>query len=365
MKEKGKKTAGAAAIIVFLGICAALYVYIYVVPQVTGALTPTAIAQYGEMLTSNPADCIVFRSEKVALAEQSGQAGYYAGEGDKTRLGEKIADVYPAGGAAKSYYMETTGVVSYWYDGFEDVFRPDALDVFTPDVFDDPSAAFGEEETEQADWPEPRSVNTAEKEKDDPLYKIVLGDMWYMALRIDSAYMDRYAMGAKISVDPGSGAVDARVIRMTQYEDCWVVIAQTNRYYSSSCRLRRCSATIVTEDNTGLIIPTSARCFRMSEEGEMQEGVYVKNIRDEYHFCRISVLAEDTEKDLSLVAEDTFFERNGDGETVTVYTLSVYDEILRDGSELSDVRITDEVPEEEEEEIVFEWEKPAPEEGEE
>ena len=53
MKRTGKRTAGVVAAIIFLAACVALYAYIYIVPSVTGALTPTAIAQYGEMLTSN------------------------------------------------------------------------------------------------------------------------------------------------------------------------------------------------------------------------------------------------------------------------------------------------------------------------
>ena len=93
MNKRGKRTAGIIVTIVFLIAVAALYGYIYVVPSVTGALTPTAIAQYGEMQTANPAQCIVFRREKVISAEQSGNAGYYVDEGAKTRLGVKVADV--------------------------------------------------------------------------------------------------------------------------------------------------------------------------------------------------------------------------------------------------------------------------------
>ena len=71
MNRRGKRTAGVIAVIVFLIAVAALYGYIYVVPSVTGALTPTAIAEYGEMQTSNPAQCIVFRREKVIAVPQS------------------------------------------------------------------------------------------------------------------------------------------------------------------------------------------------------------------------------------------------------------------------------------------------------
>ena len=357
MNRRGKRTAGIIVAIVFLIAVAVLYSYIYIVPTVTGALTPTAIAQYGEMQTLNPARCIVFRTEKVVEAEQSGNTGYYVDEGQKTRLGVKIADVYPSDGSAKGYFMETTGIVSYWWDGLESSFSPDMPETITLDSF--PSQEEGAEPPA-----EPESIRTASKQEGDPLYKIITGDVWYMALCIDSQYMDRYSMGARIDVQFDQGTVDANITRMTQYEDCWVVIAETNRYYKDAARLRYCDVTIITEDNNGLIIPTSARAMQEQEDGTMLEGVYVKTIRDDYVFRRIQVLAEDEESGETLITPDSFYEKDENGESVLVATVDVYDEVLRDAGGLSDVTVTDE-EEPEEEEIVFEWEKtkeePAPE----
>ncbi|MBO4880458.1 MAG: hypothetical protein J5555_02095 [Firmicutes bacterium] len=349
MNKRGKRTAGIIAAIVFFIAVAALYGYIYVVPSVTGALTPTAIARYGEMQTANPAQCIVFRREKVITAEQSGNAGYYVDEGAKTRLGVKVADVYPASGSGVGYFMETTGIVSYWYDGYEDSFDPDMPETITLDCF--PSQ---EEDAEQP--PEPESVRTSDKQEGDPLYKIITSDIWYLALKIDSQYMDRYSIGSRIEVSFDNATVDASVTRITQYENAWVVLASTNRYYEDSAKLRFCDVTIITEDHTGLLIPTTARAMQEQEDGSMTEGVYVKNIRGDYVFRRISVLAEDEESGETLVAADTFYEKDEEGETVQVSTIGVYDEVLRDAGGLSDVNVTED-DEPEEEEIVFEWEK--------
>ncbi len=350
MKRTGKRTAGVAAIIVFIAACIALHAYIYIVPSVTGALTPTAIAQYGEMLTSNPAKCIVFRNEKVIPAEQSGNTGYYVNEGAKTRVGVKVADIYPADGSARGYFMETTAQVSYWYDGLEDTFDPEMPETITLDSFPP-----DEEDSEQP--PEPQQIKTSSKQEGDPLYKIVIGDTWYMALRIDKQYMDRYSMGSRIDVRFESGTVTASITRMSQYEDFWVVIASSNRYFEDCARLRYCDVTIVTEDNAGLIIPTTARAMQEQEDGQMLEGVYVKTIRGDYVFRRVLVLAEDEVTGESLVAEDSFTEKDENGDPVTVYTIGVYDEVLRDAGGLSDVTVTDEETAPEEEEIVFEWEK--------
>ena len=59
---------------------------------------------------------------------------------------------------------------------------------------------------------------------------------------------------------------------------------------------------------------------------------------------------------MTLVAADTFYEKDEEGETVQVSTIGVYDEVLRDAGGLSDVNVTED-DEPEEEEIVFEWEK--------
>lgn len=358
MNKRGKRTAGVIVLIVFLAAIAALYAYLYIVPTVTGALTPTAIAQYGEMKTSNPAQCIVFRTEKVVSAEQSGNTGYYVSEGAKTRLGVKIADVYPADGSANGYYMETTGIVSYWYDGLEEAFSPEFPEQITLDSF--PSK---EEDAEQP--PEPENIRTDSKQEGDPLYKIVTGDTWYMALCIEDQYMDRYSMGARIEVSFDDAVLDAWITRMTQYDGYWVVITETNRYYEAFSKLRYCDVTIITEDNSGLIIPTTARAMQEQEDGTMLEGVYVKNIRGDYVFRRIQVLAEDEAAGETLITADSFYEKDENGESVLVGTVGVYDEVLRDAQGLSDVNVTDE-EEPEEEEIVFEWEKDKeqPEEGE-
>ena len=69
------------------------------------------------------------------------------------------------------------------------------------------------------------------------------------------------------------------------------------------------------------------------------------------------MLAEDEATGESLVVEDSFTEKDDNGEPVTVYTIGVYDEILRDAGGLSDVTVTEQEEEPEEEEIVFEWEK--------
>ena len=212
MNKRRKRTAGVIVVIIFLIAVAALYGYLYVVPSVTGALTPTAIAQYGEMRTANPAQCIVYRSEKVVKAEQGGNAGYYVDEGSKTRLGVKVADIYPADGSGKGYFMETTGIVSYWCDGYEETFTPEFPETITLDSF--PSKEEGAEPPK-----EPESVRTANKQEGDPLYKIVTGDTWYMALKIDAQYMDRYSMGSRIKVKFDNAEVDAVINRMTQHED--------------------------------------------------------------------------------------------------------------------------------------------------
>ena len=348
MNNRGKKTAGIAAIIVFLIAVAALYGYIYIVPSVTGALTPTAIAQYGEMQTLNPASCLVFRTENVVTAEQAGNTGYYVDEGQKTRLGVKIADIYPADGSAKGYFLASTGVVSYWWDGMEDSFRPDMPETITLDCF--PVREEG-----AAQPPEAVSIRTDTKQEGDPLYKVITSDVWYMALRIDSQYMDRYSMNARIEVRFDGGTIDAVITRMTQYEDCWVVIAETNRYFKDFAKLRFCDVTIITEDNTGLIIPTTARAMQEQEDGTLLEGVYVKTIRDDYVFRRIQVLAEDETAGETLVTADSFYETDESGESVRITTIGVYDEVLRDAGGLSDVTVSEDP--EEEEEIVFEWEK--------
>lgn len=357
MKTIAKRSGAAVLILAFLIAVGALYAYIYIIPSITGALTPTAIAEYGEMRTSNEARAIVIRDESLVYSQQTGNAVYYAPECEKTRKSQKVADTYPVGGTGQGYWLTKTAVISYYSDGLEERLSSDTLGDVTPELF--------KELFEGEQGPvEPASIKTDTKEEGDPLYKTITGDTWYVALEVPGQYAENYEMGKTVSLRFEDGTeIPFTICRITQYEENWIIVVQTKRYYEKYAMIRTCNLTVVTKDNSGLVVPTSSIAFKEMEDGRVVEGVYIKNINGNYNFYRVKIVAEDREAATTLIVPSSFSEKDEEGNVNKISTVSIYDEILKDASGLSDVVISEEIPEEEEEEeIVFEWEKKAQEE---
>lgn len=354
MKGGAKKKGGIAVLVVFLAACAVLYVYIYVIPSVSGAFMQTSTARYAQMYTKNSARCIVIRDETTVRADAGGKSSYYIREGEKARKGVKVADVYSAGGVSEGYKLANTSVVSYFCDGLETLYSPGTVETLGPEAFEFPS--------DHALWA-PVDVKKDSVSAGDTLFKTVNSDTWYMALLIDKEQLNEYSMGKEIAVCFGEDRIESSVCRMAGFEGGWVIIAQTKRYYSEFQKLRYCEVEVITQDNKGLAIPTSAIALKEQEDGSVHKGVYVKNINGEFNFYRVYVLAEDRESEQTLVAADRFYEKDENGDSVRVDTIGIYDEVLRDAGALSDVIVSDDAPREEEE-IVFEWEKRSEETGE-
>ncbi|MBR5756371.1 MAG: hypothetical protein IKX96_02305, partial [Firmicutes bacterium] len=63
--------------VVFVVILAALYIFIYMVPRISGALTETAVVYYDHMRIVKHVNAVLVRDEEVIHAEKSGNISYY------------------------------------------------------------------------------------------------------------------------------------------------------------------------------------------------------------------------------------------------------------------------------------------------
>ena len=116
-----------------------LYIVIYAVPGVTGALTQTEILEYGNLRISNEVTVYFVRSETVYSAAHAGKINYYIADGIQVRTGTRILNVtYELQDAdAESQFAEImarldgdderllhfvtqfNGVTSFFIDGFD------------------------------------------------------------------------------------------------------------------------------------------------------------------------------------------------------------------------------------------------------
>ena len=124
--ETKKRRWPTVVLIIFILVVAALYVYLYLMPEISGSLTPTYIVQYASVQKTDDAHCIVVRDESVVKAGHTGSISYYSKETEKTRKGFTVADIY-SGNNKYSLNCESTGFISYYLDSYEDFFNPSNL----------------------------------------------------------------------------------------------------------------------------------------------------------------------------------------------------------------------------------------------
>lgn len=368
MKNRIRKSLITISFLLFLAAVAALYTQVYLIPKVTGALTSTAIATYDTMSEQNGAACLIIREEQVVYANAGGTVSYYSKEGEKTRLGTKVLDVYPSGRTAEPSNCPLTGFVSYYIDGCEDVYSadPESLDQLTPeDVTGKVIAA--------------ADVTEKNCSKGDALYKLVSNDTWYMVLVSDAKFQENYAPGQSITVcfrkdavkqaaaeaqlqqdasekEEKSAAITngktdaaeetsasrdtfellpsdlelvripAAVVSAELKDGKLMVIASTRRWYEDFAKLRTTDVNVVTRSCEGLVIPASA----LTEE-EGIRGVYQKLNTGGYAFLPVKILGEDGTS--CIVAPTSFEMEVSDGTKETVNTIKIYDEILRNAGD--------------------------------
>jgi len=320
MRSKVGRSISIFFILLLVGAIAALYVYIYAIPSITGSLTETAVLSYGRLSTSNEAKALIIRTEKVVTAESSGSVSYYITEGEKTRKGVKVADIY--GSPNTSYFCEETGFISYYTDGFETRLTPENMESI------EPVAYLGDENREPAFVPEPSDRTSETLEKGDPVFKLITSDEWYVAAFIPSDYSADYEWNQTVTVVFSDGTeIPGTVSGTVDKGDHLLALIQIKRYYPEFAKIRLVDVTIITRDSEGLIVPNSA----LAEEDGFQ-GVYVKNINGEYNFKRVKVIVS-TETE-SLLVPDSFTEKDEAGESKNVDTVKIYDEVLRNAGDI-------------------------------
>ena len=316
MKKRKGKGLLILAIILFLAAFAALYIYIYVMPQISGALAKTEIVSYDKMEIYDEVSCLFVRSEEVVYAQEAGNISYYANETEKTRRDTKVLDVYPAGGSAQSYYCGKTGIVSYYLDGWEDELYPDMIADMTLSEF------------EELDISPEDSVRES-TEKDDPLFKVITSDTWYIVFPIPMSKLANYKEGYTVTLVFDDGEVTGKVADIVGTEDTKLISVACKKFYESFARIRQTTARIITSSFEGLSVPATAVC-RLED----QDGVYIKNLSNDYDFVPVEILASDEEK--AIITPDSFTVTGEDGESRRIKSVSLYDEVLRDASRFSE-----------------------------
>jgi putative membrane fusion protein len=313
-----------AATILMLALVA-LYIVIYVIPGVTGALKRTEIVNYGEVKVSVPMSFYIVRNEQVYLSGQSGDINYYFEEGSHVRRGTKVLDIVrkTIGESDEDYeemmvtlgektlvdgdyVTDLNGIVSYYVDGYEGYFSPENIPELTYEAVSKLEI-------------EPVNLTRKETAKGNPLYKLCDSSSWYLIGWVEKGEISKFNLGGSAQVQIGEEEIAVVTENIMEDGDKWLIVMKTDRYYSDFPRVRTGEALVITANATGIII--SNESITTDEEGNI--GVFVKKKNGDYVFTPIKVI--NTDGLISAVEASVFY----DAEGKEVYTVEVYDEILK------------------------------------
>ncbi len=310
---------------IYIAVLLVLYAVVEILPKVTDIFETTQVLEPGNLRLSYETTGYLIKEESVGTASQTGNVEYLVKQGTSVKKGYPIIKIDADNGKKEkqprfSAYTDRlkgysgisndcsapiSGVFSLQIDGYEDYFTPEKMYRIKRETVEDLSYDYAELER--------NSVI-----KGEPVYKISCDDVWYILCWVDSKTAETYYEGRNVRLELPEGDVEAEIYSIKKDGDDYRVIFYLDVYYKAFAESRNVEMTIVMSDNEGLLIDND--CM-IEKDGQL--GVYVVNKNDEFIFTPVKVIAAD--KKQSVIEDVTFY----DDEGYQVYTVDVYDEVLR------------------------------------
>ncbi len=207
------------------------------------------------------------------------------------------------------YYSQSSGIVSYEIDGYENYFLPKDFESYTYDKIQ-----VKEFENNKID----DKVNIG-----DSVFKIINNYEWYMAIKIkDKKDIEDYVIGNTMKIElEDETELNGKIVTINFSGDKAVVVLKFNTYLHSNYNLRHTEINLIHSKKEGYKIPTCA-----ITERDGNKGVYIKEINGIVKFRPIIILGE--EGDFTFISKG-----NGYGyielvKDEPVKTITLFDEIF-------------------------------------
>ena len=302
-----------------------LYIVVQILPKVTDIFETTQVLKPGNLMLAYETTGYFIEEESVCVAAESGDITYLVEEGTAVKKGHPVISIQGKTVSkdeqprfseyterlkkyetlSSEYNAPISGVFCLYIDGYENYFTVDRMEKIKKETV------------------EGLSYKTADLKRDsaiqgEPVYKIAGDDNWYILCWVDEKTAKSYEEGRQVTLELPDGSVEASIYKIKKEEEAYRVLFYLDVYYESFGKSRAEQMNIVVSDNAGLIV--SNQCI-IEKDGE--QGVYVKDKNGDYSFVRIGVIATDGED--SVIEDATFLDSEGN----QVYTVDVYDEVLK------------------------------------
>ncbi len=314
-------------IILYVALLLVLYLVIEMVPKVTDIFETTQILEPGNLMLTCETTGYLIKTETIAISPETGTIKYLKKEGAPVRKNQRVVSIdgYPTDYDETSHRHENLMENLEGYDGVRQKMRTPASGIFSLEMDGSEKAlnpAYMDSLTyEQVkDLPlkgkslEEENVNTG-----DPIYKITNDNKWYVVCWLKKSDVKNYYEGQKVQLQLPDGKVNATIRSITKEEKRFKVIFYSDMYYKKLATTREVDMTIESSEQSGLLIDND--CI-IEKNGK--QGVYVRNKNGDYYFRQVNVIETDGKE--SVISESSYYDPEIED---IVYTVSVYDEVLK------------------------------------
>lgn len=305
MKKKHSNMTTKKGIAIFAVLFIVFYALIYVIPTVSDIFTQTYIAEYGTLDVSRDAKCIIVRNEKVYTANSAGKVEREVEAGELLKANRQVVSL---GGNA--VYSNEIGVVSYYYDDFENKCSGETLDSLSKEFFNIFKDSAGVQK-----------AVSGKAEAGNTVFKIIDNTKWYLVCWLDAEDEEVFTEGRNVTVTFDDEAqILMEVEKVTKQGKEIKVILSTDRIYKDFDKYRVKECTITAKSSSGIIINTDSIV-----EKDGTDGVYIIDKYGKENFVPVQIYS--TQGDKTVVAKNYYY----DSEGYPVETIKNYDEVLKNG----------------------------------
>lgn len=203
-----------------------------------------------------------------------------------------------------------SGIISYNIDGYETLLTPKNM----PTIELENLKRIGSEVTD---------LRVEKAIKNQPLFKIVDNNVWYMITWIDREKLESYKVGRRVIFKFPQREVKGKVYQIIENAKNNMVIFQVNQYVENFYSMRNIDLEVIPVNYEGLKIYKDSIV-----EVDGKKGVYVLDVNRYARFKPVKIKGYDDE--YAIIQSNVFYDQNGE----RISTVKLYDEIVRKGSKV-------------------------------
>lgn len=261
-----------------------------VLNQIAGNRPRSEAVRFGEVVDRVESEALLIRDERVFTSPAWGRVELVRPEGERVSYGEEVARLETAESGI-TVYTELAGVISFAYDGYEEVLRPDNI----------ANLSFAEYQKIEPDYS--HVVDGRNLEEDSFLFRIVDNDHVFMAFPLPEVEADRFSPGENVFISrhQTGDLIPARITAInsrsensagsSEVNEKALLVIQVDRFKQQWLNQRLVEKNLIKNIYRGLVIPREA--VFLTPEGR---GVLVQDRNRSYSFTRIEVIGGNAEE---------------------------------------------------------------------